>query len=235
MQSIWWANNRPSSSDDESDTETSATKIPSKCFCSYKSQTDTYTGREESKNSSFNVFKSISLVLMVVVVGLLVMGKYNSDFNENQQFRIQSLEYENLQLNRVKRSATNAAGQFCFADLPKLDMVRKFTGEYYYQLIDGNADTFDWFHISAPGFSNDIHLGFSKGCKSHDDEKWEIVLGGWSGTRHVIREGNQVPKYGLVKRESCSHEFCSDVDRKKRYSCAVNIYSRHFFSPKTML
>ena len=202
MQSIWWENNRPSSSDDESDTETSAT--------------DTYTGREKSKNSPLNVFKPISLVLFMMVLGLLFIGKYNYDFNDDQQSRIQSLEIENLRLNRVKRSAINADGQLCFADLPKLDMVRKFTGEYYYQLIDGNADTFDSFHISAPGFSNDIHLGFSKGCKSHDDEKWEIVLGGWVGTRHVIREGNQVPKYGLVKRESCSHEFCSDVDRKNR-------------------
>ena len=162
----------------------------------------------------------IILVSTSFVASLFMLTNQNEVAN-NQIKKLQShlseLESEKRALySRVKRAETDSNGNFCPTNNHQLDMERRFTGEYYYQLIDNNAHTFDCFHISAPGFSNDIHIGFSNGCKSHDDEKWEIVLGGWSGTRHVIRDGNQSPKYGLVKRESCSDQFCSEEARKNR-------------------
>jgi len=41
----------------------------------------------------------------------------------------------------------------------------------------------------------------------HEDKKWEIVLGGWEGTRSVIRNKNQTPKDGLVKVEHSESDF----------------------------
>ena len=73
-----------------------------------------------------------------------------------------------------------------------------FNTEYKYRVIDDNAQFKDYFRIIADDFTNDIHLGFSNGFTGHDDEKWEIVLGGWSGSTHVIRDANQTPIYGLV-------------------------------------
>ena len=73
---------------------------------------------------------------------------------------------------------------------------------YNYRVVDKKAQFKDYFHISAPDFGNDIHLGFSNGFSGHDDAKWEIVIGGWGGTQHVIRDGNQTPGHGLVKKNN---------------------------------
>ena len=40
--------------------------------------------------------------------------------------------------------------------------------------------------------SNDIHVGVSK-TPNHKDPKFEIVIGGWRGTKSVIRDRNQGP------------------------------------------
>ena len=40
--------------------------------------------------------------------------------------------------------------------------------------------------------SNDIHIGISK-TPHHKDPKFEIVIGGWRGTKSVIRDRNQGP------------------------------------------
>merc|ERR1712168_1541703 len=61
-------------------------------------------------------------------------------------------------------------------------------------------------------WSNDIHIGFQNGFSGHDDSKWEIVIGGWAGTKHVIRDGNASPTHGLVQKENPSRD---EFDRLK--------------------
>ena len=78
-----------------------------------------------------------------------------------------------------------------------LDVTRFFNTRYWYQVMGGNAQIYDYFHINAPDFDN-IFIGFSNGFTGHDDDKWEIVLGGWGGKQHVMRYGNR--KSILVKK-----------------------------------
>lgn len=80
-----------------------------------------------------------------------------------------------------------------------LDENMTFPLRYKYQKVDSAAHFKDYFRISS-NFDNDIHLGFSDGYNNHDDAKWEIVIGGWFGKKHVIRYGNQEPKNGLVNQ-----------------------------------
>ena len=93
----------------------------------------------------------------------------------------------------------------------ELDVIKSFDTQYNYQLIDQNALNYDFFHINAEDFTNDIHIGFSNGFNGHNDKKWEIVLGGWKGKQHVIRDQNQKPGQGLAK-----------ITNYDRYSCFFN-------------
>ena len=83
----------------------------------------------------------------------------------------------------------------------KLDENMDFPLKYKYQKVDSAAHFKDYFRISSD-FKNDIHLGFSNGFNNHNDEKWEIVIGGWFATKHVIRNGNQEPINGLVSEDT---------------------------------
>ena len=58
--------------------------------------------------------------------------------------------------------------------------------EYKYHVACENAHEYDYFGIDGSEISNDIHIGLSK-FTGHTDKKWEIVIGGWSGTQSVIR------------------------------------------------
>ena len=49
---------------------------------------------------------------------------------------------------------------------------------------------FNYIKFDCRNIANDIHIGYSK-TSGHDDQKWEIVIGGWSGTKSVIRDKNQ--------------------------------------------
>ena len=72
-----------------------------------------------------------------------------------------------------------------------LDVSRFFGNAYFHQKIDdGKAHEKNYFHISAPDFTQDLAIGFSNGYTNHDDAKWEIVAGGRAGTEFVIRQGN---------------------------------------------
>jgi len=77
---------------------------------------------------------------------------------------------------------------------------------YDYKVMYDNADTFKSFDIDASDFTNDIHIGFSA-TDGHEDKKWEIVLGGWSGTRSVIRSKNQWPAHGHAEVITTYEEF----------------------------
>ena len=76
---------------------------------------------------------------------------------------------------------------------------------YRYELLTDAADQFESFYIDAD-FNNDAHIGFSK-TTGHADTKWEIVIGGWGGTRSVIRSKNQFPTYGHVTKTHTKAEF----------------------------
>ena len=79
----------------------------------------------------------------------------------------------------------------------------KFVAEgYNYEMIVENAQNYDYFQFNAPDFTNDILIGFSNGFSGHDDSKWEIVIGGWEGLQHVIRDGNSLPP--LVKKSNAN-------------------------------
>ena len=80
-----------------------------------------------------------------------------------------------------------------------LDISRFFQAKYQYQVMGGNAQTYDYFHINAPDFDKGINIGFSNGFNGHDDTKWEIVIGGWNGKEHVIRDRNRGPKLAQKK------------------------------------
>ena len=72
-----------------------------------------------------------------------------------------------------------------------MDETRFLTNEYSHQAIDvGNAHEKNYYHISAPGFIQDLAIGFSNGYTGHTDAKWEIIAGGRRGTEFVIRKGN---------------------------------------------
>ena len=84
-----------------------------------------------------------------------------------------------------------------------LDESKFVDAGYIYEMIVENAEnTNDYFQFNAPDFTNDILIGFSNGFNGHDDSKWEIVIGGWTGTKHVIRDGNSSPIYGLVQKQN---------------------------------
>ena len=81
-----------------------------------------------------------------------------------------------------------------------------FTNEYNYKALYANANDYDGFIFDASDFTNDIHIGLSK-HDVHEDKKWEIVIGGWSGTQSVIRSANQSPKAGHVKVNHSKAEY----------------------------
>ena len=96
-----------------------------------------------------------------------------------------------------------------------LDVSRYFNTRYWYQVMGGNVQNYDYFHFNAPNFSNDIHIGFSNGFNGHNDAKWEIVLGGWSGKKHVIRARNQGPN--LAQKSNSNRLVVSNNKVVKRF------------------
>ena len=74
-----------------------------------------------------------------------------------------------------------------------LDVSRYFNTRYWYQVMGGNVQNYDYFHFNATAFTGGLCIGFSNGFNGHKDAKWEIVLGGWGGKKHVIRAKNQGP------------------------------------------
>ena len=91
-------------------------------------------------------------------------------------------------------TTTELTLDFCF------DESRFFGDVYNHQPVDGgNAHEKDYFYISAPDFTNNLCIGFSNGYTDHNDKKWEIVAGGWSGREFIIRQGNAYTASVLAK------------------------------------
>ena len=105
-----------------------------------------------------------------------------------------------------KSDVNNAVSCDTKAKYCKLSESINFDEKYRYRKVDSAAHFKNYFRISSD-FSNDIHLGFSNGHNGHDDAKWEIVIGGWHATKHVIRNGNQTPGEGLVSELTNQAEF----------------------------
>ena len=53
-------------------------------------------------------------------------------------------------------------------------------------MVTDKANQYSYFQIDGSDFSNDIHISVSK-FSGHSDQKWEIVIGGWSGLQSVVR------------------------------------------------
>lgn len=69
-----------------------------------------------------------------------------------------------------------------------------------YRLIASDIQSYEYFHFTAADFTNSIHLGFSDGFNGHNDTKWEIVIGGFDGRQHLIRDQNLIPPFGLINK-----------------------------------
>ena len=83
-----------------------------------------------------------------------------------------------------------------------LDVTKFVDAGYNYKIYLQNAQKYDYLRFNAPDFNNDICIGFSNDFSGHDDSKWEIVIGGWEGLQHVIRDGNLLPP--LVKKSNAN-------------------------------
>ena len=94
-----------------------------------------------------------------------------------------------------------------------------FEDAYNYQAVFSNLDEFSGFTFTAPDFNHDIHIALSK-HDVHEDRKWEIVLGGWKGTKSVIRSANQQPKEGHAKVDHTAEYF----EELKTNGITVKIY-----------
>ena len=89
----------------------------------------------------------------------------------------------------------------------KLDVSRFLNTRYWYQMMGGNVHVYDFVQIKAPNFKDNIFIGFSNGFSGHNDDKWEIVLGGWGGKKHVIRYGNR--KSILAQKSDSNRSYFS--------------------------
>ena len=100
--------------------------------------------------------------------------------------------------------------------------------KYDYKVLFDNADQFETFFISA-NFNKDLNIGFSA-SGGHNDKKWEILNGGWDGTRSVIRSNNQTPHRGLVVKTftpAVWHDFKRDLQvliKSKSYFFFIKKY-----------
>merc|ERR1711990_318980 len=86
-----------------------------------------------------------------------------------------------------------------------LDVTRSFVKRYWYQVMGGNAQIYDYFHINAPDFEQDLIIGFSNGFNGHTDAKWEICLGHNQAKDYSIRDGNKSPVHVLKQNENRTH------------------------------
>ena len=68
------------------------------------------------------------------------------------------------------------------------------------------ADQYSYFRIDGSEFTNDIHIALSKSGK-HSEKKLEIVIGGWSGEKSVIRQDAEAIHSieSLTKEHSKAH------------------------------
>ena len=93
-----------------------------------------------------------------------------------------------------------------------LDDERNYPDSYNHQPVDaGNAHEKDYFHISAPNYPKDLCIGFSNGYTGHDDEKWEIVMGGNHGREFVIRPGNSGVTACGDYSSNCGRNYTGDT------------------------
>ena len=94
--------------------------------------------------------------------------------------------------------------------IERYSFVRKThtsNADYSYQTMFNDANEYESFFIDADfNEHGNVHIGFSA-TDGHDDEKWEILIGGWGGTISAIRSANQSPLHGHVKAVHTQEEF----------------------------
>ena len=60
------------------------------------------------------------------------------------------------------------------------------------QLNETGVNYYNYLHINAPDFTNNLHFEFSNGKNQNGNEKIEIVLGALQGTRHYILDKESI-------------------------------------------
>ena len=95
---------------------------------------------------------------------------------------------------------------------------------YNYQVVYDDAQNYSWFEIDASQINNDAHIGISK-FSGHTDPKWEIVLGGWSGTRSVLRDKNGGNELAVSQHGSSFWRQVRDLIVVKVKNGSIEVYA----------
>ena len=100
----------------------------------------------------------------------------------------------------------------------------KSTNKYNYRVLLKDADKYETFFIDAD-FDKDIHIGFSA-TDGHNNEIWEILVGGWNGQSSVIRFKNQRGFKRHVKVDHTLAEF-NNFKHTLQVCCQHNLGITH--------
>ena len=98
---------------------------------------------------------------------------------------------------------------------------------YNYQVLFNDADKYETFFIDAD-FDKDIHIGFSA-TNGHNDEVWEILVGGWNGQSSAIRFKNQRGFKRYVKVDHTLAEF-NKLKHKLQVCCQHNVGTTNYLA-----
>ena len=87
---------------------------------------------------------------------------------------------------------------------------------YQYQFAAENIDQFSNLTIDGSDFTHDIVIGLSKSGELFGAQFYEIVIGGWTGSKSVIRDRTSYNDYTLLVEKSHTKaefdDFKSDIE-----------------------
>ena len=104
--------------------------------------------------------------------------------NNNEELLFQAV-HNRLAGNSSKSTVPTAMKPLDFANFKNFET----STDYKYIVAYDNLPEYKRISFECE-ISNDIHIGIAK-TPRHKDRKFEIVIGGWRGTKSVIRDRNQ--------------------------------------------
>ena len=115
---------------------------------------------------------------------ILAKQFYIENTNEDQLFKA---VHNRMTGNASKLMAATPRGNLSLTNFKNFET----STNYNYIVVYDNLQDYRTISFECE-ISNDIHIGISK-TPLHKDPKFEIVIGGWRGTKSVIRDRNQGP------------------------------------------
>ena len=115
---------------------------------------------------------------------ILAKQLYIENTNEDQLFKA---VHNRMTGNASKLMAATPRKNLSVTNLKNFET----STNYNYIVVYDNLQDYRTISFECE-ISNDIHIGISK-TPHHKDPKFEIVIGGWRGTKSVIRDRNQGP------------------------------------------